>query len=123
MKFGRFRERLDVVQMSVAEVVLADRTLDQWYGEFFDRALRRRSLRTEDGRRNGHRSTEVHGRRWAWLDPLRVFGRGRLTRGAAWRCAQTNHLLACHYDGSPARRADFDVVADSLLCHETDSTH
>jgi hypothetical protein len=119
LTFGKGRSRLEFVRVSLAEVLLARQGLAEWFRHFHGRRLRRRRFTLEDAAVHGHAGLRATGRRWALLDPGRLFGGGRVLRAACWHCDATNRLFLCAFDG---RRRDVDwfepAVAGFFCCGE-----
>jgi hypothetical protein len=105
MTFARRQTRLHFVRVSLAQVLLADKSLEQWFKAFYAKPLRRRSFTIRQVGVNGHGGLEVEGRAWRLVNPMGLLGRPRIVRGSCWHCEQTNRLFICCFDG-PAQGAE-----------------
>lgn len=109
---------LEFVRASLAEVVLARSSLRQWFEEFYEKALRRRSFRIEEQQIKGHTGLSVEGKARFTVNPLRLFGRRRALRAACWHCDETNRLMICAFDGLKRDAGIFPDALASFRCCE-----
>jgi hypothetical protein len=104
MAFGRRLERVEFVRVSLAEVLLAGKSLAAWFRQFYAPALKRRRVQLRDETFRGHAAVAVEGRVWLPMNPSSLLGRPRVVRGQCWHCEAGNRILICCFDG-PARNA------------------
>jgi hypothetical protein len=119
MAFGRRLLRLEFVRASLAEVVLARKSLAEWFTEFYRKQLRRRRFEIQEVPVRGHRGIDVTGRAWLLVNPSRLFGRPRILRAACWHCDETNRIFICCFDGSAGEAAMFQRALDGFRCCAT----
>jgi len=118
MRFGRGLMRMEFVRLSLAETLLAGRDLIGWFREFYGARFRRRRVRMDAVRVGQHPAVRASGRPWLLCNPLRLIGRGRVTRALCWHCETTNRLMICSFDGPEEEAEDFESAADSFHCCE-----
>ncbi len=118
MTFSRRATRLEFVRASLAEIVLADRDLAQWFREFYRKSLKRRTFSVQAARVKGHSGLEVEGRPWRLVNPLSLVGRRRMLRAACWHCEQTNRLFICSLDGAQKEADLFEPALQGFTCCE-----
>ncbi|MGD2174016.1 MAG: hypothetical protein PVJ27_01330 [Candidatus Brocadiaceae bacterium] len=117
MCFATRAARLEFVRVSLAEVLLADRALEEWFREFYAKFLKWRTYSLEADQVKGHPGLRVEGRVPLVLNPLRVLGRDRQMRAACWHCEQTNRLMICSFEGLQREAGVFqDALASSVCC-------
>ncbi len=110
------RERLEFVRVSLAQVLLADKGLEEWFGEFYRPSLKRRTFRVREAQLKGHPALEVEGRPWLLVNPLMLVGRGRVLQARCWHCDATNRIFICRYEGPERRLETFEQAARSFRC-------
>jgi len=116
MIFSRRWTRLEFVRLSLAQVLLADTGLRQWFDGFYAAPLKRRTYRLKEAQMKGHPAVELEGRPWLLVNPLRLAGRARLTRAACWHCEESNRILIVGYDGPKAAADMFGPAVQSFVC-------
>ena len=116
MEFARPWTRLELVRMSVAEVLLARKSLEEWFREVFARVLKRRSISVRGAEVKGHPGVRVDGRAWLVVNPTGLLGRRRIVRGTCWHCEETNRLMFCCFNGPQARASMFQRAVDAFPC-------
>ncbi len=99
MAFRKGPTRLEFVRASLAQVVLGEQGLAEWFRAFYAKSLKRRKVKLEEAEVRGHPGLQVRGRLWRLLNPLAVVGRRRILRGACWHCTESNRLFICCLDG------------------------
>ena len=116
MQFGAGRTKLELVRLSLAEVLLRRRGLEEWFRSFYGPSLKRRSYRIVPDSFRGHQALALSGRAWLVVNPLAVAGRRRVVRAACWHCERTNRLFICGFDGPEAEQETFERARDGLRC-------
>jgi hypothetical protein len=109
-------ERLEFVRVSLAQVVLAEQGLEEWFRGFYGPSLRRRRYRVRSAQFRGHAALEVQGRPWLLVSPLALLGKGRVLRARCWHCEASNRILICRHEGPPGRGDTFARAARSFHC-------
>jgi hypothetical protein len=99
MRFGGWLTRMEFVRASLAQVVLRRKSLEDWFADFYEKELKRRSWQTEPATVHGHPGLRLEGRPWLLVNPMRLLGRPRVLRGRCWHCQETNRIFICCYDG------------------------
>ncbi|MFW6189210.1 MAG: hypothetical protein ACOC7T_02155 [Planctomycetota bacterium] len=121
MEFGRRLLRLRFVRLSLAEVLLAEKSLQDWLRGYYSDRLKRRSFEMEERRVKDHPGVRVQGRPWLLVNPLRPLGKARTVRVACWHCEKTNRLFICGFDGPESRLDWFEPAVEGFACCETSS--
>jgi hypothetical protein len=117
MSFGRRLSRLEFARVSLADVLLASRSLGEWFRQFYAASLKRRRFRLRDQSFRGHTAVAVKGRVWRLMNPLFLAGRKRVVDGLCWHCEAGNRIMICCFDG-PATEAGLleDAVGRFHCC-------
>jgi hypothetical protein len=120
MRFGGWLTRMEFVRASLAQVVLARKSLEDWFTDFYSKELKRRSWQVEPCRVKGHQGLRVQGRPWLLVNPLRLLGRPRVMRGRCWHCEQTNRLFICQFDGPEQFAHLLEPAVQKMACCQAD---
>ena len=118
MLFGQGRTRLEFIRVSLAQVVLGQKGLAEWFPRFYAKALKRRSYAVREAELRGHAGIVLEGRPWLLVNPLRLFGRRRSVRAVVWHCEETNRLFACCFDGPESEVGILSDAVDGFRCCE-----
>ena len=124
LRFDFERNSIQVDRLSLAEMLLKNRTLGEWYREFFSKELRHSNIETSDKETLGHTGIEVTGKpksRWrGLLTPLPFWNvRPRLNlEGRIWACMESNKIYCVQTmwkkkEDSP----DLEVCCEGVRCH------
>jgi len=116
MLFRGRRTELEFVRVSLAQVLLARRTLREWFGELFSSELRSCGGRIVEAQYRGHPCVRVEGRLKLMANPARLIGRGREMRMTGWHCPESNRLLAVRHTAPAGQEATFSRALESLRC-------
>ena len=95
MSFAGAGGELEFARMSVAQVVLAKSTLEEWFTGFWGKLLRQYRYTIGERDIKNHAGLEVAGVASVLRSPLRFIGRRRRLRAACWHCEETNSLFVC----------------------------
>jgi hypothetical protein len=120
MVFGRRLSKLAFIRVSLAEVLLASRSLDGWFREFYAASLKRRRVRLSDDTFRGHPAAVIEGRVWPLMNPLSLVGRPRVVRGLCWHCEPENCIMICCFDGPEREAGLLDEAASRFRCCQGD---
>ncbi len=128
-RFEQDRNILQFDRLSLAEMLLKDRTHADWYQEFFRKDLRHVIFETEETPTGGHPGIRVQGRpksRWrSVLQPLPFWHvRSRLhLDGRMWTCPESNKIYVVQSSWKKAENApDIEACCRDVLCH-AETTH
>ena len=125
LSFEKGADSLRFDRLSLAGMLLRDRSLDNWYRDFFRKDLRYVELETREADVAGHQGLVMFGRpkgRWrALLMPL-PFWRVRPRRhleGRTWACEEANKIYSVQAFWKRRENApDIEACASGVLCHE-----
>ena len=125
LRFEQGRNALQVDRLSLAEMLLRNCTLPDWYREFFRKDIRHTNVEIEDTTVCGHPGHLLKGKpesRWrGLLRPLPFWRvRPRLhMRGCAWSCLESNKIYVVQSYWKKAENApDLEACCRSVACHE-----
>lgn len=107
--------RLEFVRLSLAEVVLAGRSLREWFEEFFAPLGKYRSELTEE-RIQGHAGLKARGPRRLLSNPVALLRGRRELRAGCWHCEATNRLMICALEGPERATDSFEEALASFVC-------
>lgn len=126
---------LRIHRLSMAQMLLKDRKLVEWYPSFFNKDLRdfRHTVSAGGGQDNirGHDSARVHGEprsRWRQiLRPLPLVNPRprRYLEGAVWHCSEQNRICVVEHLSKKRleRNDDFlEELIDGYVCHAQETT-
>ncbi|MFO7958271.1 MAG: hypothetical protein R6X33_14385 [Candidatus Brocadiia bacterium] len=116
MVFKDKRRRLEFVRMSLAEVVLAGKSLREWFEDFYSGRLKKYRSEIEEERLEGHEGLLVAGRGKLLSNPLGLVGRRRQLRAGCWHCEETNRLMICAFEGLERYEDVFSDALASFVC-------
>ncbi len=116
MEFQKRGRQLEFVRVSLAQVLLSDKTLIGWFKEFYRESLRRWDYSVSDARINGHEALRVEGHRKLLVNPARLIGRDRRLRVACWHCEPTNRLMIVRHVGRVGLENEFERALESMNC-------
>lgn len=125
----RFQQGASIFQidrLSLAEMLLRDRTLSEWYTDFFRKDLRHTALDTQEAQVMGHnQGIQIYGKprsRWrALLQPLPFWSaRPRLyLEGRAWACPESNKIYVVQsYWKRRDQAPDIEACTRRVICHQ-----
>jgi hypothetical protein len=125
LSFEKGASSLRFDRLSLAGMLLRDRSLDDWYRDFFRKDIKHVDLETQEADISGHPGLVLSGfpkGRWrALLMPLpfwRVRPRRRL-EGRAWACAEANKIYVVQAFWKRREDApDIEACAAGVRCHE-----
>jgi len=112
---GRCAE-LAFERVSLAQVVLASKSLRQWVREFHASELKHWFLDISEARVRGHPGLTMRGRPPLILNPGRLIGRPRELRLACWHCPETNRLFVVRQTALRGRQEGFERAIEGLKC-------
>ena len=125
LSFQRGQNILQFDRLSLARVLLKERTLLDWYQEFFRKSLRQVNLDVRDTNDGNHPGLLLKGKprsRWrGLLMPLPFWNvRPRLNMDAhVWTCSHVNKIYAVHtYYKKQKDAADIENARRSVICHQ-----
>ena len=116
MKFKGLSCTLEFVRVSLAQVILAEKELEEWFRDFYSGFFKWRTCQVEEAELKGHRGLRLRGRAWLVVNPLRLLGRRRVVRAACWHCEETNRVMICSFDGLERRLGFFQEALESYRC-------
>ncbi len=116
MIFAGRGARLEFVRASLAQVLLADKDVGNWFRGFYDARLRKYAFRAGGERIKGHPGVSVEGRAKILASPLRVLRRTGRLRAACWHCEETNRLMICALEGRRREAEEFPRVLEGFVC-------
>ncbi|OGG51368.1 MAG: hypothetical protein A3F84_08505 [Candidatus Handelsmanbacteria bacterium RIFCSPLOWO2_12_FULL_64_10] len=128
LRFARGQGILQVDRMSMAGILLKERSLQAWFEDFFHKELRDLDVIFHPCQVRGHRGILVSGRprgRWrTMLSPLPLLNvRKRLAlSGCAWHCPESNKIYTVltfykkEEDSIPV-----EEVCRGVVCHQAES--
>jgi hypothetical protein len=114
--FSDDRDVLDVVRLSLATMLLGERPLGAWFGEFFAKALRRYRYQTHAGEYRGHPAVRVEGTMRPRARPLGLLRRKLHVTGLAWHCKADDRLFAIRVVSREAGDGRTEACADTISC-------
>ena len=124
LRFRRGSNLLQIDRLSLAKTLLNQRTLQDWYREFFRKDLRHLDYQAEDAEIDGHEGLVVSGRpksRWrGLLLPLPFWNpRPRLHVACrAWLCPESNKIFVAHTHWKRGQEApDCGEIQRTVICH------
>jgi len=110
-------DELEVVRLSLAEVVLRKLGLGEWFAEFFAKRLRGFAFETTSWEREGEEGIRCAGVLRLRARPLGLFRGRRHLSAVAWHCRQNDKVHALRLvSGSPDDER-LDACAASVKCH------
>ena len=118
MVFGRRLERIEFARVSLAEVLLAGKGLDDWFRQFYAASLKRRRVRLKEEAYRGHPGVVVEGRVWLPMNPSALLGRPRVVRGRCWHCEAGNRIMICCFDGPAGNAGLLAGALEGFRCCE-----
>jgi len=95
MLFSARRKELEFVRFSLARILLSDRSLKEWFEEFYSKTLKKYRYRIRQEQIKGHDGLFLQGSPSVWRNPLELLGRRWVVRTACWYCPKTNRLFVC----------------------------
>jgi len=116
MHFQKRHRRIEFVRVSLARIVLAGKSLIEWFKDFYVAPLKRYSYEVSESQIGDHPGVVLEGRPWLIVNPGRLLGRPRQLRVACWHCEASNRLFVVRHDGPRAERSVFDRVTESVKC-------
>lgn len=116
MGFSHGLTKLEFVRVSLAQVLLARKSLADWFREFYGKPLKRRTFGIRDAQWKGHPGLELTGRAWLLVNPSALIGRPRIVHAACWHCEATNRLFICSFDGPAREEGLFAQAVDGFRC-------
>jgi len=115
--FRNGSDELEVVRLSLAEVVLRKRGLKEWFGEFFAKRLRGFTYEAAPWEREGEEGIRCSGLLRLRARPLGLLrGRRRLS-ALAWHCRQSDKLYALRLVSGSPDDPRLAACARSIRCH------
>lgn len=121
MNLSERGRRLEFVRVSLAQVLLAEKGLEEWFGGFYGASLKRRRFRVSPAQFKGHQGLKLEGRAWLVVNPLALVGRRRIVRARCWHCEPSNRIFICRYDGLERGGDDFERAAEGFHCCDGES--
>jgi len=116
MLFKDRKRRLEFVRMSLAQVVLARKSLREWFEEFYSGRLRKYRSDIEEKTVQGHDGLTVWGSPKLLSNPVGIVGCRRTLRVGCWHCEQTNRLMLCAFEGPDRHEEVFSDALASFVC-------
>ncbi len=122
MLFERKGRELEFVRISLAQVLLAGKGLEEWLRDFYSPELKRWRSEAQPARWRGHDGLRLEGDARLLSNAGRLIGRARAQRSACWHCEDSNRLFIVRQDG---RRGEQDeeafeqIVRHVECCEET----
>ncbi len=111
-------------RLSLAEVLLQNSTLGDWFREFFSKEIRHIEVNIDDQDTQAHEGIEITGKpksRWRGLLQPLPFWNVRPRRdvsGRAWVCPESNKIYCVQASWKKAEEApDIQNCCDSVTCH------
>jgi hypothetical protein len=124
LRFDLGRNSVQVDRLSLAEMLLKNRTLSDWYKEFFRKELRHSNIETSEAKTFEHMGIEVTGKpksRWrGLLAPLPFWNvRPRLNmEGRVWPCMESNKIYCVQIHWKNEKEApDLPTCCEGVRCH------
>lgn len=128
----RGRQIVRVHRLSMAQMLLKERTLQEWFPSFFHKDLKdfRSTVSADPAGLRGHEGIRVEGSprsRWRQiLRPLPLVNPRprRWLSGAAWHCPQQNRICVVEHLVRKQAEQDDDVLEDLIsgyVCHAQDA--
>ncbi|MFP4029069.1 MAG: hypothetical protein ACLFWL_14860 [Candidatus Brocadiia bacterium] len=120
MPFRKKREELEFIRVSLAQILLSESSLSEWFRDFFESELKRKSCTTRETQVKRHEAIEAEIRPWLLFDPLRLIGKGKRTRVKCWHCPESNRIMLVHYSGRGGPEVDklLDFTVETMKCCE-----
>jgi len=124
-------QSLRIHRLSMAQMLLRERDLEDWYPSFFRKDLRDFILTVTPAGARTHAGLRVHGRprsRWRQiLRPLPLVNPRprRYLQGAVWHCPEQNRICVVEYLSKkrPEGEDDFlEELIDGYVCHAEQTT-
>jgi len=107
---------MEFVRASLAQVVLADKSVKQWFHDFYGSEIKRRKVKMEQAEIKGHPGLRVNARPWLIANPGRLVRRGREMLIACWHCEPSNRLFIVRHDGRRGEQERFEQAVQSVRC-------
>ena len=116
MAFRHKGEEMEFVRVSLAKVLLAGKSLKDWFREFYGSEFKHSRVDASDATLGTHAGLRVKASPWLVANPGRLFGRRRVTRVLCWHCEATNRLFIVKHCGRENEEAVFEQAVESLKC-------
>jgi len=116
MLFSARGRELEFVKFSLARMLLADKTLREWFEDHYARTLGKYRHRIVERQIAGHAGLVVEGTLSLLRSPAGLFRRRRMIQVACWHCADTNRLFVCGYKFRHGDSEVFEEAVESFRC-------
>ncbi len=116
MLFKKKRRELEFVRASVAQVLLARKSLREWFKDFYGPEFKRWHFDMSETQLKGHSGLRLEGRPWLLANPGRLIGRSRELRIACWHCTESNRLFVVRHCAPDGAAEVFERAVESLKC-------
>jgi len=122
--FTRDLETIEVARWGMADILLRDKTLDQWLQQELGKELKRYKPISDETQFRGHEAVAFAGTRMPPLQSLKRFALHLIGRqapqkllGHAWHCEATNKIFVVYGLFDAANYELADQLRDRIECH------
>ena len=116
MLFEKRSRHVEFVRVSLAETLLADKSLRKWFDGFYTAPLKHWHCKITDAQFKGHSGLRLDGKAWLVVNPTALLGGRRLMRLACWHCDASNRLFIVRHNSPRGEEEVFEQAVESFQC-------
>ncbi len=111
------RDEVEVCRAALAQVLLKERKLKDWFREFYHKRMKNFVFDVEDAEYRGHKALDCIGRTSVRKSLFSGLQRRRYMRVRVWRCSETDKIYIFRLTSTQEDDERFERFCGEVVCH------